>query len=110
MPRRPRRLSLENLFAAAACSAVAAPVPAVCAARRDGARQCEPPEEEVAIVAQEGVNANHPQQQGRTRVAPPHARTPTLRAALGDQLNPLAPVAAHDAARGRAVAVPALAA
>lgn len=66
MPRRPQRLPLENLFAATARAAVtiavAAPVPAVRAARRDGARQCEPPEEEVAIVAQEVVNANHPQQ------------------------------------------------
>jgi hypothetical protein len=57
MPRRPRRLPLESSFAVAARSAVpfavvvAAPVPAVRAARRDGARQGEPPEEEVAIVA-----------------------------------------------------------
>src|SRR5215212_3448718 len=91
MPRRPRRLPRERLFAPPAARApvavrVAAPVPAVRAARRDGARQGEPPEEEVAIVAQEVVNANHPQQQRRVPVAPAHTRTPALGAALRDQL------------------------
>src|SRR5215207_6483207 len=84
MPRRPRRLPRgRRLFVPAA--RLAPPAPAVRAARRDGARQGEPPEKEVAIVAQEVVNANHPQQQRRVNVASPHARTPALGAALGDQ-------------------------
>src|SRR5215218_9616488 len=87
MPRRPRRLPRGHLFAPPLAARLSASVPAVRAARRDGARQGEPPEEEVAIVAQEVVNANHPQQQRRVSVAPPHARTPALGAALRDQIS-----------------------
>jgi len=88
MPRHARRLPLENLFAAAGRAAavtvavVATVVAAVRTAGRDGARHCEPPEKEIAIVAQEVINANHPQQQGRVRVAPAHARTVALGAVL----------------------------
>ena len=50
--------------------------------RRHGAGYREPFEEEVAIVAQELVNANHPQEQRRVGVAAPDARAAALRAAL----------------------------
>src|ERR1044072_1207754 len=90
MPQRPQRLPRERSFAPTARAALpvslmtTAAVPAVSAARRDGARQGKSPEKEIAIVAQEVVNANHPQQQRRVRVPPPHARTPAFGAALGD--------------------------
>src|SRR5215210_6423260 len=82
--RRARRLSSKVRPAPLSGFLPLTQLAAAAAARRHSPRQREALEEEVAILAQEAVNTNRPQEERRVSVAPSDAAASTLRAPAQD--------------------------